>query len=152
MKMGEKQKHQHTLPNRQLAKIYGFSAADLSANQAGFMSLAQEWRIPLWARTSINWATQSRLMKLFSDKIRRRAEHLCGKIILEYQLHEVHGGRFQMNSYTLVVESYPQRFVITAEQYRVLSDAVHYHVYYDAEMGQILSLKRAMNNCNDTEQ
>lgn len=143
--MNDKRKNQHTLPSRQLAQVFRFSASDLAANRAGFMSRAQEWGVPLWMRDRFGWV---RDYLHFQPKRRRIAKHICGKIHIQQQLHEVHGGRFQIDWRSLTLAGHTERFPLSPAQYRLLSEGVTYHIYYDVQEGILLSLERAVEGCN----
>ena len=146
--MKDKRKNQHTLPNRQLARIFNFSAQDLAANRAGFMSRAQKWGIPLWIRRIFGNIGTGFVLR----KPRRSAvAHICGRAKLEYVQQQIHSHfhtDIQEYHYLHVADT---RFLLNAQQHRAIGEGIVYHVYYAPQTRQILSLERAINRCNETQ-
>lgn len=145
--MSEKTKRQHTLPNRQLAKAFAFSADDLAANRLGFISRAQAMSLPLWARANFNGVLEHSFLRRLLPTLKKLGK-ACGKISLEVPLHDVHGGRFQIASHVLSLKEANLRFRLTQAQYQVLKNGMSYQIYYEEEPLQILSLE-SINHCND---
>lgn len=137
--MSEKPKRQHSLPNRQLARVFHFTAEDLAANRAGFITKAQEWGVPLWLRNApfFRHITSNR----------RKIETLCGKAKLQYKQLQIsslfHADIVEV--YLLNINGF--EFRLKPEQYRIISEGIHYWVYYTAANKQILSLERAIQGC-----
>ena len=138
-----KRKNQYTLPSRQLAKAFRFSAADLASNRAGFVTDAQRWNLPMFIRW-LGWVGED---LSYSSKNRPIATRICGKIKIQQKLHEVHGGRFQVQWRRLTVEGRDESFSLSQEQASLLSDGLVYHLYYDSRNGNLLSLERATTGC-----
>ena len=138
-----KAKHQHSLPNRQLARAFNFSAEDLAANRVGYITKAQEWGIPLWFR-------DFPIIRSISSS-RNKLETICGKAKLQYK-------QFQISSlfHADIVEVYLLNinnfeFRLKPQQYRIISEGLHYWIYYAPETKQILSLERAIQGCYEGE-
>lgn len=147
--MNEKHKHQHTLPDRQLARAFGFSAADLASNRAGFVSRAQIWGIPLALRPLFLWLEDTLLVRIAGNRQLPRCLHVCDRAQLDYrqwQIRSLFHADF-VERYTLEIGD--RRFVLTAAQYRCIAGHVAYHVYYLPESQQILSLERATKDCGE---
>jgi hypothetical protein len=139
--MEEKPKRQHSLPNRQLARAFNFSADDLATNRAGYMTWSQAWDIPLWLRRfSIFHSIKSS---------RRKIERMCGKAKLQYKQLQIsslfHADIIEV--YLLNINSF--EFRLTAQQYRIISEGLPYWVYYAPETTHILSLERAIQGCHE---
>ena len=144
-----KRKQQHTLPNRQLARIFQFSAQDLASNRAGFMSRAQEWELALWLRRLFGWVDDLLPLRWLTPTRRKRVEHLCGKIRLEYVQHQI-----QAPFHSDIHESHylyigANRFSVTAQQYHSVAENVVFHVYCSSQTRKILSLERAIHGCGE---
>ena len=145
--MSVKRKNQHTLPNRQLARIFNFSAQDLAANRAGFMSWAQVWGIPLWVRR-----LSSRLGSIMTWRTTRRPKvlHVCGKASLNYVQQEIHAPFHSdiRELHFLFVDD--TRFLLTPYQYRAIGEGIPYHIYYVPQSKRILSIERAIPGCDSS--
>ncbi|MEL6405506.1 MAG: hypothetical protein AAFN11_05565 [Chloroflexota bacterium] len=140
-----KSKRQHTLPNRQLARAFAFSAADLAANRHGYITRAQSWQIPLWIRGTFQ-SVQERLG--FSESKRRQiAASICGRATLRYRQHQIesifHADFVEIHE----LEINNMVFRLSAHQHTAIADGVVYRLYYDADTKHILSLERAFNGC-----
>lgn len=145
--MNAKRKNQHTLPNRQLARIFNFSAQDLSANRAGFISRAQEWGIPLWIRRIFGNIGTGITLKAAR---RPTVAHICGRAKLDYVQQQIHS-----HFHTDIRESHylyiaDIRFLLTAAQHRAIGEGMSYHVYFRPQSKHILSLERAIHGCNES--
>ncbi len=145
--MSEKRKQSIEMTDYRPGKAFQFTMDDLSANQAGFMSLSQQWDVPLRARKMVFGALNNSLLQSVLPKRRKQVLHSCGKIDVTNQLRDVHGGRFQMNSYIVTIEKANLRFSVNEKQAQALSDGRVYHIYYDPDTMRILSLERAINGC-----
>jgi hypothetical protein len=144
--MSDKRKNQHTLPNRQLARIFNFSAQDLAANRAGFMSQAQKWGVALWLRRLFNVGTDIASRKSRHPTI----AHICGRAKLEYVQQHIHSHfhtDMQEFHYLHIADT---RFLVNAQQHRAIGEGIRYRVYFVPETNQILSLERAINGCNES--
>lgn len=147
-----KRKRQHTLPNRQVAQAFTFSADDLAANRIGFMTRAQEWGVPLALRGIFSTIEQSRLIRLLTFSRRKQVDHCCGRIRLQRELREIWNSR-RVDVYEihrLMIGDYPIHFPLNRQQYQALTAGIPYHVYYlahTASMYQVLSLERALDGC-----
>jgi len=137
----DKPKRQHSLPNRQLARAFNFSAEDLAANRAGFITWAQEWGIPLFLRAAPFFGT-------IKSK-RRKIETLCGKVRLEYKQFQIvslfHADIIEV--FLLSINGVD--FCIRPHQYHIISEGLLYRVYYSPDTKQILSLERALQGCSE---
>lgn len=142
--MSEKQKSAYASVDYRLEKAFNFTLDDLSANQAGFMSQGQLWDVPIWLR--INLLNNRMVQSLVPKRQPRQILHCSGKIKVENQLREVHGGRVLMNSHIVSMPSANVRFLVSQEQAQVLVDGSSYHIYYRLEPMQILSLERVKTN------
>ena len=146
--MSEKGKRQHSLPNRQLALAFRFSATDLAANRNGYITRAQQWSIPLWLRS----AFQHISVPTFSQnpKQRQRLETLCGRAKLSYEQQQIqslfHADFVEV--YKLSINAL--EFRITALQHQALGEGLIYRLYYNPDDKQILSLERAINGCSES--
>ncbi len=139
----EKQKRQHTLPNRQLAQVFRFSADDLVANRAGYLTQAQAWAIPLRMRGMFHRLSQ--LIDLYSK--RKKVEMLCGRVNLQYEQQQI-----QSIFHSDFVEVFKLKlntveFRLTREQYHAIAEGVVYRLYYSVDNKQIVSIERAINGC-----
>lgn len=143
--------HANELPDRRLARVFGFTIEDLHANRAGFMSRGQRWRLSPRGRDIVG-----RVMDLFGvrDKPKRKDSvpiaQTCGTLSLQVEIREV--PTFQrvevLPLHSVTVEDLPpQTFRITPEQYRTLSQGLPYRVYYEPDSRRILSLERAIDGC-----
>ncbi|MDQ7025758.1 MAG: hypothetical protein Q9P44_09380 [Anaerolineae bacterium] len=145
--MNDKRKNHYTLPNRQLARIFNFSAQDLAANRAGFMSRAQEWGIPLWIRRVFG-----NIGIGISAKAARRptVAHICGRVKLDYVQRQTHS-HFHTDireyHYLLIAD---MRFLLTATQHRAIGEGMTYRVYFMPQSKHILSLERSISGCNES--
>lgn len=134
-----KKKRQLDLPDRQLARAFGFSAIDLAANRSGYMSLPQHMAFPpAWQpllRWIIDWLPQRNMPKV--DVIRARAQLQYAQYqtfaFQRADLHEVFTVNFGMESFRL-----------TSKQYRMLNSDVLYDVYVTRDTRTILSLERVV--------
>ena len=141
-----KRKRQHTLPNRQLARVFRFSASDLAANRAGFITRAQEWGFPLWVR----WLGDLPVLSRLAHSRRRQVMSLCGRAKLSYKQFQITSMFYadMIEAHSLSIEH--QNFRLTARQYQAIGEGLLYRVYYVPETNAILSLERAINGCNET--
>lgn len=142
----EKQKRQHTLPNRQLARVFRFSADDLVANRAGYLTQAQAWSIPLWMRGIFHQLSQ---FFAKNGKQRQGVGMLCGRVNLQYEQQQI-----QSIFHSDIVEVYKLKlntmiFRITQDQYQAIGEGLVYRLYYAIDSKQIVSLERAINGCFD---
>lgn len=136
--MSEKAKNQHSLPNRQVAKAFRFSADDLAANRAGFITKGQEWAIPLSLRA------------FFSLRGRRqKVDSICGRIHLKYEQYQIHSLFHADFVEVYHVQLNETSFRITKGQYQTLHEGLHYRLYYKSDAKQILSLERVLNSCHE---
>ena len=142
----EKQKRQHSLPNRQLARAFAFSADDLVANRSGYLTQAQAWTIPLWMR-----GVFQRMIDLSPLKTsqRKTVDMLCGRVELHYEQQQI-----QSVFHSDIVEVHKlilntMQFRISPVQYRAIDEGLVYRLYYSAETQKIVSLERAINGCPD---
>lgn len=134
-----KKKRQLDLPDRQLARAFGFSAIDLAANRSGYMSLPQQFAFPpSWQpllRWIIDWLPQRNMPEV--DVIRARAQLQYAQYqtfaFQRADLHEVFTVKFGMESFRL-----------TSKQYRMLNSDVLYDVYVTRDTRTILSLERVV--------
>lgn len=145
--MPEKSKQTRASSDYRLGKVFQFLQDDLSANKAGFMSLSQQWDVPLQARGVLFRFMNTGIAKSIAPKKRRQVLHVCGNIEVENQLRDVHDGRFQMNSNIISVPDANVRFSVNQQQAEALSAGNVYHIYYNPATMQILSLERAINGC-----
>ena len=145
MTMSDKPKQSKASVDYRLEKAFNFTLDDMSANRAGFISQAQAWDMPRWAKTSV-WSNRM-MQSLLPKRSPQQVIHNCGKITVENQLREVHGGRFQMNAHIVSMPSANLRFSVTQGQAQVLSDGSTYHLYYRADTMQILSIERVTQGC-----
>lgn len=142
----EKQKRQHSLPNRQLARAFTFSADDLVANRSGYLTQAQAWSIPLWMRGIFQQMSD---FLPFAQKQNKAVDIICGRAVLTYEQQQI-----ESVFHTDFVEVYKlsintMQFRLTPSQYRAIGEGLVYRLYYSAETGQIVSLERAINGCFD---
>ena len=108
-----KKKRQLDLPDRQLARAFGFSAIDLAANRSGYMSLPQHMAFPpAWQpllRWIIDWLPQRNMPKV--DVIRARAQLQYAQYqtfaFQRADLHEVFTVNFGMESFRLTSKTVP---------------------------------------------
>ncbi|MAU10060.1 MAG: hypothetical protein CL607_09585 [Anaerolineaceae bacterium] len=134
-----KKKRHLDLPDRQLARAFGFSAVDLAANRSGYMSLPQHMAFPpAWQpllRWIIDWLPQRHMPEV--DVIRARAQLQYAQYqtfaFQRADLHEVFTVNFGMESFRL-----------TSKQYRILNSDVLYDVYVTQDTRTILSLERVV--------
>lgn len=143
----EKRKREAEIPDYRLAKQFNFSANDLSANRAGYMTFAQEWGVPLWVRGRVGWMSDFLPYRQFSRSLRREVGEVCGKVQLSERLHEVSGGRFQVNFRKLLIEGSDLTFGVTSEQARSIVVGNRYVIYYEKNSKQLLSLERIVGKC-----
>ena len=143
----EKDKNQHTLPNRQMARIFNFSAQDLAVNRAGFMSRAQAWGIPLWVRRMVGNLGSGIPFRLSQ---RARISRICGRARLDYVQRQTHSHfHTDIREYHYLYIN-DRRFLLTPAQHRIIGEGMPYHVYYEPESLLILSIERAINGCSET--
>lgn len=134
-----KKKRKLDLPDRQLARVFGFTAIDLAANRSGYMSLPQYLAFPpSWQpllRWIIDWLPQRNMPEV--DVIRARAQLQYAQYqtfaFQRADLHEVFTVNFGMESFRL-----------TSKQYRMLNSDVLYDVYVTKDTRMILSLERVV--------
>lgn len=141
----DKRKRQHTLPNRRLARVFRFSAADLAANRNGYITRAQLWQLPLWLRGSFQRAREW----LGAGPVKRRhpAAQICGRAKLRYKQLQIqsifHADFVEVHE----LEINQMVFRLSPKQYQAIGEGVVYRLYYDAEHKHILSLERALHGC-----
>ena len=140
--MGDKKGRQSPLPDYRLAKAFKFTSADLTTNRLGFMTRTQEWALPVWSESGIRWLQNNVLAK--SGLQRRTVLSICGKIEISEQLHDVHGGRFQIDFLYLKIVGTDARFKISQTQKVSLQNNATYRIYYQ-EPQRILSLEKVAN-------
>jgi hypothetical protein len=129
------------LPDRRLADAFRFSAVDLAANRAGYMSLAQRWALPpSWQRAFA--LILNRLPKQGMTPIHK----IRGRAHLHYQQHQIHAFHRIDIREQFTVQFDGGVFSLTAKQYRVLSPDVLYDVYCTDDGRTILSLERAVQS------
>lgn len=146
MMVAEKGKRQHSLPNRQLAAAFQFSASDLAANRHGFMTKAQEWQLPLWMRGIVQQMSE----KLFNNrqtKRRKTIESICGRTTLSYKQIEIQGiySSDIVEVHTVTIDML--EFRVNPKQYQAIGEGLVYQLYYHPEYKRILSLERALQGC-----
>lgn len=148
-KHDNKTKRQHTLSSRRLAQVFRFSAADLSANRAGYMTRAQEWGIPLWMRSTFSRLETSSLIKSLTFSRRQKVDSCHGRVRLFRELKEIWNLR-RIDVYTvhyMTVDGYDIRLPLTQEQHQQVQEGIAYDVYYLCHTStryQVLSLERAI--------
>jgi len=144
-----KRKRRPELPDRQIARAFGFSAEDLAANRSGFMSLAQQWDIPAsWQR----WLPWLALPLAAMTSRREPVRELCGRAHLHYRQTQTFAfHRIDLREHFAVSfgSNQDETFRLTARQYRALSEGVPYRVYCAPDERIILSLERALNHCEE---
>lgn len=142
-----KRKRQHTLPDRRLARAFGFTANDLATNRAGFMTAAQSWGVPFWLRRMI--APFSLAWPSFGGR-RPQVQRLCGRASLRYEQHHIQSifHADMIERYYLDMSDVHRTFMLSAEQYRALSENVSYILYVMSEANTILSLERTLEGCD----
>ncbi|MEM9953727.1 MAG: hypothetical protein AAF846_19110 [Chloroflexota bacterium] len=141
--MVDKSKQAHAIRDYRVQKAFNFTLDDLSANQAGFMSVAQQWNLPTWMRGLTRRLSSNRLVTSRPKQVL----HACGKLTIASQLRDIHGGRFQIKSHIISIAEANLRFSVSEEQSRALSDGAVYHLYYNPDTMQILSLERTATGC-----
>jgi len=127
-----------------LALAFGFTMDDLSANRAGYLSLAQQWGIPLALR---------RTFGLIADRLpvghALHVETVCGRAHLQRQQHEImsfyHAETIEQHK--LMLGDNPLVFHLTPQQYRLIAEGVLYRVYYTPADVVVMSLERADQGC-----
>lgn len=130
----------NSLPDYRLAKAFKFSFNDLASNRLGFMTRTQEWNLPMWAESPVQWF-ETRLLAR-SGIIRRPVKYICGEIAFNDSLHDVHGGRFQIDFLALSIKNTDARFKISRAQKASLREGSVYKIYYEPDSQRILSLER----------
>jgi len=146
-----KTKRQHTLPDRRLARAFNFTASDLAANRAGFMSSAQEWGLGLRLRRWLGWLDDVLPLHWFTASRRQTLHHICGRAHISYKQREIYAP-FHVDLievHTVEFEGSDMRFVLSPQQHQAIAERVSYHVYFDLETKQILSLERAIHGCDE---
>ena len=134
----------NAVPDRQLAQAFGFTMDDLSANRAGYLSLAQQWGIPLALRRTFgliaDWLPVSPALPVAS---------VCGRVALERQQYLVmsfyHAETIEKHK--LMIADNQLVFHVTPQQYRLIAEGVPYWVYYTPADVVIMSLERAEVGC-----
>lgn len=142
----EKQKRQHSLPNRQLAQAFSFSADDLVANRSGYLTQAQAWSIPLWMRGIFQQMSD---FSPFKQKQNKTVDMLCGRAVLTYeqqQIESIFHSDF-VEVYKLSINT--MQFRLTPSQYRAIGEGLVYRLYYSLETQRIVSLERAISGCSE---
>lgn len=129
-----KGKRSHELPDMRLAQLFGFTADDLSANRGGFLTPHQAGGLPAWM---YQWLPGAMQPKPQADCVRR----VCGLLRFEQTLHQVHGGRLQLNFRKLQVVGNDLSFGISFEQSQGIRENVLYVVYFHRHSLAILSLE-----------
>ncbi len=152
------------LPDRRLARAFGFSAADLLANRAGRRSWAQEigldprtQRVATWlfARSPLlaELVFGGRVARLMEPQHQHDLEHIaqgCGRLRLDYAL-ESRPSFFHVElaeQHTLHIDEADLHFRITRKQHQALRSDLVYRVYYEPQSGRLLSIERLMGGCD----
>ncbi|MCA9884365.1 MAG: hypothetical protein KC546_21265 [Anaerolineae bacterium] len=134
-----KKKRLLDLPDRQLARAFGFSAIDLAANRSGYMSLPQQFAFPpSWQpllRWIVDWLPQRHMPKV--DVIRARAQ-------LQYAQYQTFAFQRADLREVFTVQFGTVTFKLTPKQYRTLMQDVMYDVYITNDSQTILSLERVI--------
>lgn len=130
-----KNKTSYNLPDVRLAKLFRFTADDLSANRGGFLTPRQSGSLPLWM---VRWLPNALKPKPKANNVQR----VCGQLIFEQTLHQVHGGRMQLNFRKLQVVGTDLSFGITVEQAQAIQENTLYAVYFHQDSLALLSLER----------
>jgi len=143
----EKGKHQHSLPDRQVARAFRFSAADLAANRNGFITRSQSWDIPLRLRGLFHQIGEWSVLKNRVQSRRQSIEMICGRASLSYQQQQIqslfHADFIEV--YKLAINGF--EFRLTPAQYQAIGEKIIYRLYYTPDDKRILSLERAINGC-----
>ena len=144
-----KGKRQHTLPNRQLAQAFQFSAQDLAANRAGYSTRAQEWGIPLRLRSIFSAIETSKLVRMLTFSRRQKVDTCSGRVRLFRELREIWSERrVDLHEiHYMTVYGYEMQFPLTQRQYQQVQEGIVYDVYYlcyTSTRYQVLSLERAI--------
>ena len=108
----EKGKRQHSLPDRQIARAFRFSASDLAANRNGFMTLSQAWRIPLQLRGFFHQIGEWSVLKNRMHSRRQSIETICGRVSLSYEQQQI-----QSFFHADFIEVY--KLIINSEDFRL---------------------------------
>jgi hypothetical protein len=136
------------VPDRRLARAFGFTHNDLNANRAGYLSRGQIWGAPSWMRLTLGW-----LGRWVPERIARRprVRIACGRARLAHERREIMGFfRVELVEYfALQFGESGLRFPLTREQYNVLTDGIYYQVYYADDNMHIHSIERAFNQCKE---
>lgn len=136
------------LPDRQLARAFGFTASDLNANRAGYLSRAQIWGAPPWLQRWLGWLGYFVPVRVSR---RPRVRVTCGRAYLTHERREFHSF-FRVDFveyYALQLGEQGMRFPLQAHQHRALTHGIYYQVYYDEDNLHIHAIERAFNQCAD---
>lgn len=146
----EKEKRQHSLPDRRLAQAFHFSASDLASNRNGYTSRSQAWAIPLFLRGILHQLEDWLPLKNRAKSRRKTLEAICGRAILSYEQQQIqsHYHSDFIEIYKLSINTL--EFRLTSTQYQTIAEAVSYRLYYNPDNKQILSIERVINGCSES--
>ena len=136
----------HALSDVRLARAFGFSADDLAANQSGFLSAKQAQRLPAWLQRPSSWLSRWLPTRQKTSYV-ARVVSICGQADVQQNLHEVHGGRYQISYRRLSLTGCDVSFRIDPAQVRAIESGARYRVYTEAGSTRILSLERVTGPC-----
>lgn len=155
--MSKKKKHrkQPHLPDRQLAKVFNFTADDLEANRNGYLTWRQRNRSEDWLILLGQMLTQRLGGETLRDVEQRKntVDSVCGRIHVNYELKEIHSARHTdiRVTCTLLLADTEDGFYITREQYLLLVNRqnIQHRIYFLRETGVVLSIER--DQCPELE-
>lgn len=143
----EKGKRQHSLPDRRLALAFRFSANDLATNRNGYISRSQAWAIPLFLRGRFHQFGEWSGLENRSKSQRQALETSCGRAILTYEQQQIqshfHSDFIEIHKLSINT----LEFRLNPVQYQAIGEGLFYHLYYNPDTKQILSIERAINGC-----
>ena len=143
---------ENNLPDRRLAQAFWFTAEDLEANRAGFITWRQRDLIDGAIDRAWRWLVrQLWFSSTAKKKKRRQVQTLCGRAHLQHYVVDRNPNQRSKDFYeyfTLKLDSSEENFTLNRKQFDVLSEGVAYRVYYAPHDNQrILSIERAISGC-----
>ncbi|MGB1288196.1 MAG: hypothetical protein ACPG7F_16785 [Aggregatilineales bacterium] len=124
------------VPDKQLARVFNFTADDLAANQAGYMSGAQMHGLPVqlrWLIKLLPAISERDEICVISGRVQLRREHR--QIISHFRVDTSEHFYARFGTYT-------REFILTPVQFRILNEGVTYRLYYRVGVKRILSIER----------